>query len=70
MVLNFTHNKRNILMTKKQYKEMIRLKMLVHGTFGMTKHPSVPTKEFEKLYQEYMKLRNLYSECKGVLTDE
>ena len=57
-------------MTKKQYKEMIKLKVLVHGTFGVTKHPSAPTSEKEKLYQEYMKLKNLYSECKGVLKDE
>ena len=57
-------------MTKEQYNEMIRLKTLVHGTFGVTKHPSVPTKEWEKSYQEYMKLRKLYCECKGELKNE
>ena len=57
-------------MTKKQYKEMIRLKMLVYGTYGVIKHPSVSISEQEKIFQEYMKLRKLYSECKGVLKDE
>lgn len=55
-------------MTKEQYWEMIRLKFIVHGTYGIVKHPSED--ERNKMYRRYMELRNLYCECKGVICEE
>lgn len=52
-------------MTKEQYWEMIRLKFIVHGTYGISKHPS--ENERNEMYKKYMKLLNLYRECKGVI---
>lgn len=52
-------------MTKEQYWEMIRLKFIVHGTYGIAKHPS--ENERNEMYKKYMKLLNLYRECKGVI---
>lgn len=54
-------------MTKEQYWEMIRLKFIVHGTYGLIKHPS----EYKRneMYRRYMELRNLYHECKGVINE-
>ena len=52
-------------MTKEQYWEMIRLKFIVHGTYGIVKHPSED--ERNEMYKKYMELRNLYRECKGVI---
>ena len=54
-------------MTKEQYWEMIRLKFIVHGTYGIVKHLSED--ERNEMYIRYMKLRNLYRECKGVIND-
>ena len=50
-------------MTKEQYYEMIRLKFIVHGTYGIAKHPSED--ERNEMYRRYMELLNLYRECKG-----
>lgn len=58
-------NTRKKFMTKKQYWEMIRLKFIVHGTYGLEKHPS--ENERNEMYRKYMELRNLYRECKGVI---
>ena len=55
-------------MTKEQYWEMIRLKFIVHGTYGIAKHPSED--ERNEMYKKYMELRNLYRECKGVINEE
>jgi hypothetical protein len=55
-------------MTKEQYWEMIRLKFIVHGSYGITKHPSED--ERNEMYKKYMGLRNLYRECKGVIYEE
>ena len=54
-------------MNKEQYWEMIRLKFIVHGSYGIVKHPSED--ERIEMYIRYMKLRNLYRECKGVIND-
>ena len=55
-------------MTKEQYWEMIRLKFIVHGSYGIAKHSSED--ERNKMYRKYMELRNLYRECKGVIYEE
>lgn len=55
-------------MTKEQYWEMIRLKFIVHGSYGIAKHPSED--ERNEMYRKYMELRNLYRECKGVIYEE
>lgn len=55
-------------MTKEQYWEMIRLKFIVHGSYGIVKHPSED--ERIEMYRKYMELRNLYRECKGVIYEE
>jgi len=51
-------------MTKEQYWEMIRLKFIVHGTYGIAKHFSED--ERIKIYRKYMELRNLYRKSRGV----
>ena len=57
-------------MTKEQYWEMIRLKFIVHGTYGIAKHSSENERnERNEMYRRYMELRNLYRECKGVIYD-
>lgn len=49
-------------MTKEQYRRLIELKMLVHSTYGwLPRHPD----NLDELLEEYMKLRKIYSECKG-----
>ena len=45
-------------MTKKQYHEMIRLKFIVNGVYGIKEHLSED--ERNKMYRRYMELRNLY----------
>lgn len=52
-------------MTKEQYWEIIRLKFIAHGTYGIVKHPSED--ERIEMYKKYMELRNLYREYKGVV---
>lgn len=49
-------------MTKEQFRRLLQLKMMVHSTYGLPpKHPD----NLQELYDEYMKLRKMYSECKG-----
>lgn len=55
-------------MTKEQYWEMIRLKFIVHGSYGIAKHPSED--ERIKMYRKYMELRNLYHKSRGVIDEE
>ena len=58
-------------MTKEQYWEMIRLKFIVHGTYGLEKHLSEDEQnKRNEMYRKYMELRNLYRECKGVIYEE
>ena len=55
-------------MTKEQYYEMIRLKIDVHGYYGASvKYPLPSEDERNKMFKKYMKLRNLYRKCKGVI---
>lgn len=51
-------------MTKEQYLEMIRLKFIVHGSYGIVKHPSED--ERIEMYRKYIELRNLYHKSRGV----
>ena len=55
-------------MTKEQYWEMIRLKFIVYGSYGIAKHSSED--ERIEMYRKYIELRNLYRECKGVINEE
>ncbi len=49
-------------MTKEQYIRLLPLRMIVHSTYGFPpKHPD----NLDELSEEYMKLRKMYSECKG-----
>lgn len=49
-------------MTKEQYIKLLQLKMIVHSTYGWPpKHPD----NLDELLEEYMKLRKMYSDCKG-----
>ena len=43
---------------------MIRLKLIVHGSYGITKHPSED--ERIEMYRKYMELRNLYRKSGGI----
>lgn len=52
-------------MTKEQYLEMIRLKFIIHGSYGVANHPSKDKRN--EMYRRYMELLNLYRECKGVI---
>ena len=54
-------------MTTGQYKRMLKLKHDVHSTYGLT--PKYP-ENLQELYEEYIKLRRMYSECKGEIKDE
>ena len=51
-------------MTKAQYYEMIRLKFIIHGAYGVVKHLS--ENERNKMYRKYMELQNLYRKNRGV----
>lgn len=49
-------------MTKEQYYRLLQLRMIIHSTYGFPpKHPD----NLQELYDAYMKLRKMYSECKG-----
>ena len=53
-------------MTKEQYYRLLQLRMIVHSTYGFPpKHPD----NLQELYDEYMKLRKMYSDCKGEIHD-
>ena len=49
-------------MTEEQYYEMIRLSIILNGSYGIAKHSSED--ERNEMYRRYMELRNLYRECK------
>ena len=49
-------------MTKEQYYRLLQLRMIVHSTYGM---PPKNPDNIDELFEEYMKLRKMYSECKG-----
>lgn len=54
-------------MTKEQYERMLRLRLDVHSTYGIPpKHPG----NLQELYEEYIKLRKLYADCKGKIDEE
>ena len=53
-------------MTKKQYYGMIYLRGIVMSTYGIEKYES-SNKKLNKLYKEYIKLRRMYSDCKGTI---
>lgn len=54
-------------MTTEQYKRMLKLKYVVHSTYGF---PPKQPENLQELYEEYIKLRRMYSECKGEIKDE
>ena len=49
-------------MTKEQYIRLLQLRTMVHSTYGFP--PKYPD-NLQELYDDYMKLRKMYSECKG-----
>lgn len=49
-------------MTKEQYIRLLQLKTMVHSTYGF---PPKHLDNLQELYDDYMKLRKMYSECKG-----
>ena len=53
-------------MTKEQYHRLLQLKMMVHSTYGF---PPKHLVNLQELYDEYMKLRKMYSDCKGEIHD-
>lgn len=54
-------------MTTEQYTRMLQLRIEVHSTYGVPpRHPD----NLKELYEEYIKLRRMYSECKGEIKDE
>ena len=59
---NYSLTKTVKIMTKEQYHRLLELKMMIHTTYGFPpKHPD----NLDELYKEYMKLRKMYSDCKG-----
>ena len=54
-------------MIKEQYREMNRLKFIVHESYGIAKHPS--ENERNEMYKKYMELRNLYRKSKGIINE-
>ena len=54
-------------MTTEQYRRMLQLKFEVNSTYGF---PPRHYENLQELYEEYIKLRRMYSECKGEIKDE
>ena len=54
-------------MTEEQYWEMIRLSIILNGSYGVQGCKS-RSDEWNKMYRKYMKLRNLYHKS-GELND-
>ena len=52
-------------MTEEQYYEMIRLSIILNGSYGVQGCKS-RSDEWNKMYRKYMKLRNLYHKSGGV----
>lgn len=53
-------------MTKEQYRRMLELEIRVHSVYGL-----VNPKRLVNIqeYEEYMKLRRIYADCKGVINE-
>lgn len=52
-------------MTEEQYYEMIRLSIILNGSYGVQGCKS-RSDEWNKMYRKYMKLRNLYRKSRGL----
>lgn len=51
-------------MTKEQYYEMIRLRIILHGSYGVQGCRPC-SDELDEMYRKYMELRNLYIKSKS-----
>lgn len=51
-------------MTEEQYYEMIRLSIILNGSYGV-QGCKPRSDEWNKMYRKYMKLRNLYRKSRG-----
>ena len=52
-------------MTEEQYYEMIRLSIILNGSYGV-QGCKPRSDEWNKMYRKYMKLRNLYRKSREV----
>ena len=55
-------------MTKEQYYRMISLRETLMSIYGIKKIK--PNKNADKLFKEFLFLRRMFSECKGVINEE